>query len=513
VLLAGLLFFALQQGRTGRVEITVRDATTRESITGVRVTLTAEPAGPSEIIATDSRGLATFPALTPGNYRIQFPADRVRVEAYSDYVRVDPGSQNSREFFLKSVASVIGRVANADATPSAAAALTLHSTSYLNGRQTLSFVARATTDLEGRFGFQRVPSGDYYLRIETPQSNWSIAYYPGETDLSVARKIPVRDQDVLLSDISLPGVSRFKISGTVTFPGAVSNRALRFTATRDYTTLLEDPFSLAPQLLPSNVPNESRFEFDGLPRGTWVLFFTNGAGLLARETIVISDSDVRDLRIVMKPTIGIRGKVLSNDSTRLPESLRIASTAREFLPATATPVDMLSREATAISRNGEFVARNLMEGGRYGIFVGNLPADAYVADIRLGPRSIFNEGSFIASASQDSLEVYIGSSGGTVKGVVRDTAGQSVPAASVVVVPDFSLRQNALLYKRITADARGQFVVRGLAPGDYQLFAWLSPPPQGAEEDPIFLGPFESRSVRVRAASGVTTETNLRLIQ
>jgi hypothetical protein len=174
---------------------------------------------------------------------------------------------------------------------------------------------------------------------------------------------------------------------------------------------------------------------------------------------------------------------------------------------------MLSREATAISRNGEFVARNLMEGGRYGIFVGNLPADAYVADIRLGPRSIFNEGSFIASASQDSLEVYIGSSGGTVKGVVRDTAGQSVPAASVVVVPDFSLRQNALLYKRITADARGQFVVRGLAPGDYQLFAWLSPPPQGAEEDPIFLGPFESRSVRVRAASGVTTETNLRLIQ
>jgi hypothetical protein len=243
------------------------------------------------------------------------------------------------------------------------------------------------------------------------------------------------------------------------------------------------------------------------------LFFTNDAGLLARETIAISDSDVGNLRIALKPTIGIRGKVLTKDSTKLPESLRVASPAREFLPATATPVDALSREATAISRNGEFAVRNLIEGGRYGIFVGNLPPDAYVADIRLGPRSIFNDGSFIASASQDSMEVHIASSGGSVRGLVRDAAGQSIPAASVVVVPDFSLRQNALLYKRATADARGQFVIRGLAPGDYQLFAWPSPPPDGAEENPVFLGPFESRSVRVRATAGVTTETNLRLIQ
>jgi hypothetical protein len=443
------------------------------------------------------------------------------VEAYSDFVRVDAGSRNSREFFVKSVASVSGRVVNADATPSVAAVLTLHTTAYLNGRQTLRYAAMTRTDSEGRFNFARIPSGDYYLRIENPQPNrylqnqppWTIVYYPGETDLSVARKLPVRDQDVLLGDINFPSVPRFKFSGTVIFPAAVSNRALRLTAMRDFTTILEDSFPLTPQLLPSNVPNESRFEFDGLPRGTWTLFFTNDAGLLARETIAISDSDVGNLRIALKPTIGIRGKVLTKDSTKLPESLRVASPAREFLPATATPVDALSREATAISRNGEFAVRNLIEGGRYGIFVGNLPPDAYVADIRLGPRSIFNDGSFIASASQDSMEVHIASSGGSVRGLVRDAAGQSIPAASVVVVPDFSLRQNALLYKRATADARGQFVIRGLAPGDYQLFAWPSPPPDGAEENPVFLGPFESRSVRVRATAGVTTETNLRLIQ
>jgi hypothetical protein len=99
-----------------------------------------------------------------------------------------------------------------------------------------------------------------------------------------------------------------------------------------------------------------------------------------------------------------------------------------------------------------------------------------------------------------------------VQGVVRDSTSQAVASATVVVVPDFAKRENSFLYKRATTDSAGRFKVSGLAPGDYQLFAWPSPPPQGAEEDPLFLTPFETRGTTARANSGVATEVSLRLI-
>ena len=107
----------------------------------------------------------------------------------------------------------------------------------------------------------------------------------------------------------------------------------------------------------------------------------------------------------------------------------------------------------------------------------------------------------------------VGTQGAVIQGIVRDAAGQSVARAAVVLVPDFAKRKSSFLYKRTITNSAGQFSVRGLAPGDYQVFAWPSPPPQGAEEDPVFLEPVENRGTTVRATSGVTTEANVRVIQ
>jgi hypothetical protein len=64
----------------------------------------------------------------------------------------------------------------------------------------------------------------------------------------------------------------------------------------------------------------------------------------------------------------------------------------------------------------------------------------------------------------------------------RDRAGQPVKNGVVILVPEFARRKNSFFYKRTTTNDQGTFSLRGLAPGDYQLFALSSALPD-VEED------------------------------
>jgi hypothetical protein len=165
-----------------------------------------------------------------------------------------------------------------------------------------------------------------------------------------------------------------------------------------------------------------------------------------------------------------------------------------------------------IDRSGVFVVPEMVEGVRYGISVLALPVGAYVSDVRLGNASILNEGSFVARSSEDSLEIHIASPGGTFGGTVRAAANQAVPKATVVVVPDWIRHGNSIFYRRVTSDANGQFTVSGIAPGEYQIFAFAAAPPTGAEEDADFMAQYVGKGLSVRATAGAAIETPLRLI-
>jgi hypothetical protein len=165
-----------------------------------------------------------------------------------------------------------------------------------------------------------------------------------------------------------------------------------------------------------------------------------------------------------------------------------------------------------IDRTGMFVVPEMVEGVRYGISVLALPVDAYVSDVRLGNVSILNEGSFVARSSEDSFEIHIASPGGTFRGTVRDAANQSVSKATVVVVPDWLRHGNSIFYRRVTSDANGQFTMNGIAPGEYQIFAFADAPPAGAEEDADFMAQYVGKGLTVRATAGAAMETSLRLI-
>lgn len=518
LLLTTLLLLAFGQAGAGRVDITVRDVNTREVVPGVPVSLSFRvpngPAGLFNTIVTDPRGLATFSALSAGAYTIRI-GEGFQAASSSEYIVVDPGTQQRMEILVKRIATVTGRIMYPNDLPSEAAVVTLLSPAYEDGRQVLRIAARNTIDREGKFHLTGVPSGEFFLRIEN-QEPWSIAYYPGVTDLSAAQKLTIRGQEMPLGDIRLPNEARFKVSGSVIHSPLENSRGLPMLAvylSHHNPILQEEPFLVSASSLRIS-PTEVRFEIHDIPTGSYVLYPVLGdrsIGSLGKENLRVEDRDVQDLKIAIKPMIGIRGRIVMKDSqSKLPENMRIATPSKEIFPPLL--VSDLSRDAIAVSRSGEFAVRNLVDGGRYGLSVQGLPPDAYVADIRLGSFSILSDSSFVAGPTEESFEVQIAMPGGLIRGVVRDATGREAPSASVVVVPDFARRKNSAFYKRVITDSRGQFTIQGLAPGEYHLFAWPAPPPRGAEEDPAFLGPFETQSTRVKATPGLMVDTSLRLM-
>jgi hypothetical protein len=58
-----------------------------------------------------------------------------------------------------------------------------------------------------------------------------------------------------------------------------------------------------------------------------------------------------------------------------------------------------------------------------------------------------------------------------IDGSVLNDSGQPLPGVQAVLVPDRN-REHTELFKVATTDQTGHFSMRGLAPGDYKLFAW-----------------------------------------
>jgi hypothetical protein len=68
------------------------------------------------------------------------------------------------------------------------------------------------------------------------------------------------------------------------------------------------------------------------------------------------------------------------------------------------------------------------------------------------------------------------------------------------------------LYKTQTTDQYGHFILRGIAPGDYQLFSW-DEVEDGAWEDADFLKPFEEKGEKVTVQEGDSKSVNLTTIK
>ena len=138
--------------------------------------------------------------------------------------------------------------------------------------------------------------------------------------------------------------------------------------------------------------------------------------------------------------------------------------------------------------------------------------NSHVADIRQGAASIFDTGVTVGREAGNAIEVLVRTNGGSVEGTVRSSDRNPLPRATVVLVPAARRRQNSALYKIVQSDAQGHYVMTGVPPGSWRVFAWESVQP-GSYQNSEFMQKYEAQGTSVTVNAGTSSTANVILIR
>jgi hypothetical protein len=153
--------------------------------------------------------------------------------------------------------------------------------------------------------------------------------------------------------------------------------------------------------------------------------------------------------------------------------------------------------------------------GRYTLgYVRGVSEQAYLISATNGSRDVLHE-DLVVERAPARLDIVLGERGGTVQGSVAAADGRKVQNALVALVPQGSLRSRTDYYgawQSQRTDQNGAFVLRGLAPGSYEAFAWTGVP-AGGFRNSEFMRRYEGTGIPVVVKAGETQALDLRLVE
>jgi hypothetical protein len=495
---------------------------------------------------TDRDGRFLFKDVSPGTYTV-----RVQKEGFfgksegganpptaATDVDVDAGKTAEADLAMIPGAIIGGRIFDEKGQLMSNANVQAFTVAYAFGRATLAPQVSKVTDDRGDFRLFWVPPGEYYLAVTPPPvapapgvpaaASPLKTYYPGMTDIALARTVTITGgEDMGGMDIPLHNVRSFKVSGQVNSlipppptqlgaPGV--SAAVLFMLNRDEVAP-DDANGRQVGVVPL-LPSTGQFEISNVVPGVYELLarVADPAAQVAgglplawgRARFEVRDMDVANLAIVVSPSSEVTGTLVSAIGV-LPPSLRV-----QLLPDDASiriPAFqlVLTRSAT-VGPDGTFKIPAVPEGHYRVMTVAGLPPDLYLADVRHKAVSVFNAGFDVRPGENDPIQVLVGSGAGTVSGLVQDGPTKVVAGATVALVPEAARRENLALYLSAATDASGRFVMRGVPPGDYKLFAWESVRPF-AYQNEAFIAKNENRGRVIHVGQGNTVNAELTIIR
>ncbi|HMK21770.1 MAG TPA: carboxypeptidase regulatory-like domain-containing protein, partial [Terriglobales bacterium] len=109
------------------------------------------------------------------------------------------------------------------------------------------------------------------------------------------------------------------------------------------------------------------------------------------------------------------------------------------------------------------------------------------------------------------LEVTLSAGAGIAEGSVVNEKKEPVPNAVVVAVPEAKFQDRTSRYYRGSTDQNGHFVIRGIRPGNYTLYAWEEL--EGDDYlDPEFLKRCEGQGTPIKVEKASRQSTALKIV-
>jgi hypothetical protein len=487
----------------GSISGSVRSDSTGYPLRRAQVALSPAEAGGSSLAqTTDDNGKFSFPSVIPGTYSVSVQRDGYlkqtagRIGAYKmpPIFLIQPGQDvGSFDFRMVPSSVICGKVKFDDAEPAVNVAVHLYREYHLRGRHGWEVAASALTNDRGEYRIYGLEPGSYYVAAlyQSPrlppnaeeqrrtdasgkpreEMSYAVTFYPEVQKLSDAVAVHLLPgQEVLSIDIFLTLVHTVRIHGRVI--GALSGTVVEGPS---ITLRWNDADNTASVSAPVDVTFDKNhnFEIKGVTPGPYVIMTTgtdDGKTLSARTAISVGDADLEGLSIVIGPPQNWKGKIVIDGD----ESIKLPGFGVELQPrrATASPV------RAYLEDNLDFTIPFLPQE-TYDLELLNAPEDTYLEAVRVGKNDRLASGlEAEPGAEPQEMEVVLSTRGGKVLGRAVTAADSTVVAtgASVLLIPDPPYGRSQA-YKLAYADQYGNFLIHGVAPGNYIAVAWFDQPP------------------------------------
>jgi beta-lactamase regulating signal transducer with metallopeptidase domain len=521
----------------------------------------------------DANGHFTINDVAPGQYTLEAEQRGFfDIPGRQSIANVEGGKPANASVPLLAGGTVTGRVKNAAGKFLPNVNVTAYKITYLNGKIIPDAQSAQTTDDRGEYRMFWLPPGDYLVIADPPTypltnppnapaaagprggappqgpmsaPQFMRTFYPRSLTTADASILAVKSGDQFSGmDITVQKATTYKISGEIhaaTYTGPPL--AARGRGNADPNAPVRIPVYLGleyrdPSVIDmrstnfgGSVPSagsavlttspdglRATFEVSNLLPGEYYLVprvtqqVPTGSGIfnINRLAVDIRDKDVTGVGIELIPSVNVDGTLTIDGQAPGNVTVRVALSA--VGNPSPTYQGITARAVIPKAEDGTFTILNIPQT-RYLVEMGaGLPPNLYVADVRLGPLSVFDSGFEVGKEPLAPLQVSLRSGAASVQGMVRDGSNRPVANATVVVIPPDPRRDNRVLYKTATSDASGKFTIRGIAPGNYKLFAFEGLA-GGEFYNSRFLSKYESRGKPINVAQGGSTTEALTIIE
>jgi hypothetical protein len=397
---------------------------------------------------------------------------------------------------LRATGVVTGTVTDDEGDPVKHAQIALLRTAYERGKSRVQAAYHAQTDDRGVYRVFGVRPGKYYVMASSqgrhvartrPEvkagqnfspATYGLRFYPNASRFADAQVLAVPSGGEARGiDFRLPMLQIATVRGRVQPPAGV-----QLSAPVEITIMSEDaPGQMSYGAGAQASPPAFAFQRDQVRPGNYQITasaLVDGRHYRVEQSVEVGAQGVDGLVLALEAPVELKGTlVVEGDTAAARPNIRLVpGSPGAYVPPSAAVFD-----------GPAFTIRGVPPG-LWDIDVNPIPEGGYLKGMWLGEKDVLHDDMLVSSKTTEKLRIVVSTRGARVEGDVAIPETEGGRQAAVLLAPVEGRERVLSLYSFENTTPDGHFVLDGLAPGKYRVFAFEEMNSR-AFQDPDYLKP------------------------